>query len=126
MCARHNISASKINPDVEHRWNSMYDFLNKAIERKINLNEYCDFHTQEFMMTEAHWELCAQRRDLLQVFYAATLFFSGVSYPTSNGALHSHFEISLQFEKCRDHDLLRSHLVTKSLGKFFLVSLKLW
>ena len=34
ICARHNLSALKINPDVEHRSNFIYDLLNKAIERK--------------------------------------------------------------------------------------------
>ena len=57
-------------------------------------------------MTEAHWELYLQIRVLLQLSFTTTLFFSGVYYPTCNGALNSLFEISLPLKKYRDHDLL--------------------
>ena len=107
--------AIKINTDVEHRWNSMYDLINKAIDRKLVLNEYCAFNAQDLLMTEAHWKLCAHIRDLLQIFYTAALFFSEVYYPTSNGALNSLFEISLQFKRFRDHFLLKD--IVKKLKK---------
>ena len=73
----------------------MYDLLNKAIDRKTVLNELCAFPAQNLLMSDEHWELCANIRDLLEVFYTSTLFFSGVHYPTSNEALMKLFQISL-------------------------------
>ena len=86
ICARQGVSAIKIRKEVEHRWNSTYDLLNNALSRKTVLNEFCAFHVQDLMISDEHWELYAQIRDLLEAFYSSTLFFSGIYYPTSNEA----------------------------------------
>ena len=70
------------------------------------MNEFCAFHAQDLMISDEHWELCAQIRDLLEAFYSSTLFFSGIYYPTSNGALMNLIKISLQLNRFRDHFLL--------------------
>ena len=106
ICARQGVSAIKIPKEVEHRWNSTYDLLNKALSRKTVLNEFCAFHAQDLMISDEHWELCAQIRDSLEAFYSSTLFFSGIYYPTSNEALMKLFKITLQFNRFRDHFLL--------------------
>eukprot|EP00268_Persea_americana_P030783 TRINITY_DN2982_c1_g3_i2.p1 TRINITY_DN2982_c1_g3~~TRINITY_DN2982_c1_g3_i2.p1 ORF type:complete len:126 (-),score=5.39 TRINITY_DN2982_c1_g3_i2:77-454(-) len=84
----------------------MYDLLNKALDWKTVLNEFCAFHAQDLMISDEHWELCAQIRDLLKAFYSSTLFFSGIYYPTSNEALMKLFKITLQLNRFRDHFLL--------------------
>ena len=86
ICARQGVSAIKIPKEVEHRWNSTYDLLNKALSWKTILNEFCAFHAQDLMISDEHWELCAQIRDLLEDFYSSTLIFSRIYYPTSNEA----------------------------------------
>ena len=106
ICARNGISTIKIPKQVEHRWNSMYNLLNKAIDWKAVLNEFCAFHAQYLLMSDDHWESCAHIKDLLEVFYNSTLFFFEVYYPTSNEALIKLFQISLQFNRSRDHFLL--------------------
>ena len=40
----HNVSAIKIPKDVEYKWDSMYDLLNKAIDTNSVLNEDCAFN----------------------------------------------------------------------------------
>ena len=71
----------------------MYDLLNKAIDKKTILNEFCAFHVQDLMISDEHWELCAQIRDLLEAFYSSTLFFSRIYYLTSNEVFSNYFTI---------------------------------
>ena len=86
ICVRQGISAIILPTEVVHRWNSMYNLLNKALSRKTVLNEFCAFHAQDLMISDEHWELCAHIRDLLEAFYTSTLFFFEIYYPTSNEA----------------------------------------
>lgn len=78
----------------------MCELLNKAISRRKKIiNELCAFHTQEYMITNAHWDLCQEIRDLLEVLYNATLFFSRGVLSPSNQTLNYFFGISLKLIK---------------------------
>ena len=62
------MSNIKINSDVKHGWNSIYELLNKDISRKEVLSEFCAFHAQEYMISDTHWELCQQKKKIYYKF----------------------------------------------------------
>jgi len=72
---------------------------------------------ENIFISDDKWTLLEIIRDFLEVFHDATLFFSGVYYPTSNQALAHFYEISLTFKKYRDFQIFQ-HMCLQMEEKF--------
>ena len=100
-CVNLGLRPKKISQDVKHRWNFTYKMLKEACAYKMTLNQYRQLYLEHenIFISDDRWTLLEIIRDFLEVFHDATLFFSGVYYPTSNQALTHFYGISLTFKK---------------------------
>ena len=80
-----------------------YRILKEAFSYKNVVNQFCVLYlTHQNIIPEENLQLLKIIKDLLEVFSDATLFFSGVYYPTSTQALTHFYEMSLVFKRNRD------------------------
>lgn len=116
--------------DVETRWNSTYMMLDTAVKfEKAFSRMYDDDHKYlkyclENSKVGGHpsaedWKNVRVFIKFLEVFYHATLKFSGTSYVTSNSFFHELFNLENFIHKfCKSEDSILSGMAKKMKEKF--------
>ncbi len=85
-CQVLNIKYLKPKVDVETRWNSTYDMLERAIKLKLVLTFMAvqDNKFRNRKINETTWEVLELLKEFLKPFYGATVLIFGSNYPTIN------------------------------------------
>lgn len=91
--------------DVQHRWNSTYLMLEKALkyERALNRFKVADKNYKHCPSAQ-DWKRAKLIHEILMPFYKITTLMSGRSYSTSNLYFGHIWKIQCLLEVNRDHD----------------------
>ena len=85
--------------DINTRWNVTYLILEAALHyQEVISAVYNAASSTPGNLSRLDWQICECFYQFLKVFYDATVFLSGVYYPTSHHAIHKLYKIVNQFD----------------------------
>ncbi|TXG48371.1 hypothetical protein EZV62_027665 [Acer yangbiense] len=90
-------------PDSETSWNSTYRMLQSCSNYNSVITDFYNRMQNDSVLCEEDWEISFGFMEFLEVFYNATMVFSGVYSSTSCAVLCELCDISDVFNKYKDH-----------------------
>ncbi|KAK2635027.1 hypothetical protein Ddye_029819 [Dipteronia dyeriana] len=103
LCGSYGLEGRNFKPDFETSWNSTYRMLQSCSNYNSVITDFYNRVQNDSCLCEEDWEISFGFMEFLEVFYNATMVFSGVYSPTSCAVLCELCDISYVFNKYKDH-----------------------
>ncbi|KAK1556992.1 hypothetical protein Q3G72_015777 [Acer saccharum] len=103
LCGSYGLEGRNFKPDSETSWNSTYRMLQSCSNYNLVITDFYNRMQNDRVLCEEDWEISFGFMEFLEVFYNATMVFSGVYSSTSCAVLCELCDISDVFNKYKDH-----------------------